>query len=247
MDFSPLLDAVAAAKTPVFFTGAGVSTLCGIPDFRGANGVYRDPDAARMFEIDLFDEDPSFFYRKADSLVYGNDGTKPGPVHEALVALQKAGACAGVITQNIDGLHERAGSSPVYAVHGSAATHRCRTCGDLKTFEEIRAIRGGVPGAVPRCKICGGVYKPDITFFGESLPEAAFNGAIRLASRADLVVVLGSSLAVQPAASIPPLVLRSGGRLAIVNRGDTPLDRFAFFRADDLAAFADAVFRRFPA
>ncbi|MBQ9727487.1 MAG: NAD-dependent deacetylase [Kiritimatiellae bacterium] len=240
MDFRPLLDAIASARRPVFFTGAGVSTLCGIPDFRGPNGVYRDPDAARMFEIALFDEDPSFFYRKADSLVYGNDGTKPGPVHEALAALQRSGLCAGVVTQNIDGLHERAGSSPVFAVHGSAATHHCRTCGDMKTFEEIRAIRGGVPGAVPRCKICGGVYKPDITFFGEALPEAAFDGAVRLASSADLVVVLGSSLTVQPAASIPPLALRAGGRLAIVNRGETPLDRLAFFRADDLAAFARA-------
>lgn len=239
-EFKPLLEAVAAARKPVFFTGAGVSTLCGIPDFRGPSGIYRDPDAARMFEIDLFDEDPSFFYRKADTLVYGNDETKPGPVHEALVALQRAGLCAGVVTQNIDGLHERAGSSPVYAVHGSAATHHCRTCGDMKTFEEIRAIRGGVPGAVPRCKVCGGVYKPDITFFGEALPEAAFNGAIRLASASDLVVVLGSSLTVQPAASIPPLALRAGGRLAIVNRGETPLDRLAFFRADDLAAFAAA-------
>ena len=80
-EFQPLLDAVAAARKPVFFTGAGVSTLCGIPDFRGPSGIYRDPDAARMFEIDLFDEDPSFFYRKADTLVYGNDETKPGPVH----------------------------------------------------------------------------------------------------------------------------------------------------------------------
>ena len=238
MDFQPLIDAILAARVPVFFTGAGVSTLCGIPDFRGPKGIYRDPNAARMFDIDLFDEDPSFFYREADTLVYGNDETKPGPVHEALVALQKAGHCAGVITQNIDGLHERAGSSPVFAVHGTAALHHCRKCGDEKTFEEIRAIRGGVPGAVPRCAKCGGVYKPDITFFGEMLPEAAFNGAIRLASRADLIVVLGSSLTVHPAATIPHYTIRNGGRMAIVNRGETPSDALAFFRADDLAEFA---------
>ena len=240
-DFKPLLEAIYAAKTPVFFTGAGVSTLCGIPDFRGPTGVYRDPDAARMFEIGLFDSDPSFFYSKADALVYGSSGTKPGPVHEALVALQALGHCAGVVTQNIDGLHERAGSSPVFAVHGSAALHHCRRCGDEKTFEEIRAIRGGVPGAVPRCARCGGVYKPDITFFGEALPEEAFGGALALARKADLVVVLGSSLVVQPAASIPVAALGAGSRLAIVNRGATPLDDCAFFRADDLAAFAAAV------
>ena len=241
MDFQPLIDAINAARAPVFFTGAGVSTLCGIPDFRGPKGIYRDPNAARMFDIDLFDEDPSFFYREADSLVYGNDETKPGPVHEALVALQKAGRCAGVITQNIDGLHERAGSSPVFAVHGTAALHHCRKCGDEKTFEEIRAIRSGVPGAVPRCAKCGGVYKPDITFFGEMLPEAAFNGAISLAARADLIVVLGSSLTVHPAATIPHYTIRNGGRMAIVNRGETPSDGLAFFRADDLAEFAAQV------
>ncbi len=277
-DFSPLLSAIRSARAPAFFTGAGVSTLCGIPDFRGPSGVYRDPDAARMFEIDLFDSDPSFFYRKADALVYGSDDVRPGPVHEALVALQKAGRCAGVVTQNIDGLHERAGSSPVFAVHGSAALHHCRRCGDVKTYDEIRAIRAairsgqngglggasrpgepqrggglqsavasGIASAVPRCAKCGGVYKPDITFFGEALPEDAFRGAMALASRCDLMVVLGSSLVVQPAASIPLAALRSGARLAIVNRGETPLDPFAFFRADDLASFASAVLRAFPA
>ena len=240
-DLRPLLDAIDRAETPVFFTGAGVSTLCGIPDFRGPKGLYRDPEYERMFDIDLFDEDPSLFYRKAEGLVYGSGGIRPGPVHEALVALQRIGRCAGVITQNVDGLHERAGSDPVYAVHGSPALHHCRRCGDEKTFDEIVALRGGVPGAVPRCPKCGGPYKPDITFFGEALPEDELRGAIGLAERADLIVVLGSSLTVQPAASIPHRTLLSGGRMAIVNLGATPSDRLAFFRSDDLAAFADAV------
>ncbi|MBR3084927.1 MAG: NAD-dependent deacetylase [Kiritimatiellae bacterium] len=241
---SGLIDAIFSAEAPYFFTGAGVSTLCGIPDFRGPNGLYRDPDAARMFEIELFRADPSFFYSKAESLVYGSGGIRPGPVHRALAALERAGHSRGVVTQNIDGLHERAGSSPVFAVHGSPAVHHCLGCGDAKTFDEIAAIRGGVPGAVPRCARCGGVYKPDITFFGEMLPEEAFNGAMALADAADLCVVLGSSLTVHPAAQIPLRTLRHGGRLAIVNRDETPYDGMAAFLEDDLKAFADGVMAR---
>ena len=214
------VEAIFAARKPYFFTGAGVSTLCGIPDFRGPNGLYRDPNVAKMFEIDLFDEDPSYFYRYADTLVYGTDEIKPGPVHLALAALERARRSSGVVTQNIDGLHERAGSSPVYAVHGSAAMHHCRRCGDAKTFDEIVAIRGGVPGAV------------------------AFSGAMALAASADLVVVLGSSLTVHPAASIPLRTLRGGGRMVIVNRGETPYDDMAECLCDDLKEFADRVFAR---
>ena len=241
-----LIDAIFSASAPYFFTGAGVSTLCGIPDFRGPNGLYRDPNVARMFEIDRFDEDPSYFYSMADTLVYGTSTIEPGPVHRAIAALERTGRSLGVVTQNIDGLHERAGSSPVYAVHGSAAMHHCRRCGDAKTFDEIVAIRGGIKGAVPHCAKCGGVYKPDITFFGEMLPEAAFDGAMRLADKADLVVVLGSSLTVHPAASIPLRTLRRGGKMAIVNRGETPYDDLAEFLCDDLAEFAAALFARLP-
>ena len=197
-----------------------------------------------MFEIDLFDEDPSYFYKLADGLVYGTATIEPGPVHKALVALQRAGTGKGVVTQNIDGLHERAGSSPVFAVHGSAATHHCRRCGDMKTFEEIVALRNGVPGAVPKCAKCGGVYKPDITFFGEMLPDAAFDGAMRLADTCDLVVVLGSSLTVHPAATIPLRTLRRGGKMIIVNRGETPYDDMAEYLLDDLKSFADSIFAR---
>ena len=236
-----LIEALKTSPCTVAMTGAGVSTLCGIPDFRGKNGVYRDPDAVRMFDIDLFDEDPSFFYAKADTLVYGNEATKPGPVHEALVALQRVGHCAGVVTQNIDGLHERAGSSPVFAVHGSAARHHCRRCGDEKRFEEICAMLESEP--VAHCS-CGGVYKPDITFFGESLPEEAFEGAIRLASTADLILVLGSSLTVQPAGSIPLYTLRRGGKAVVVNAQPTCLDDAAALRMTDLREFAEAILDR---
>ena len=239
-----LLELIEESNRICAFTGAGISTFCGIPDFRGPNGVYRDNDSQRMFEIDLFDSDPAFFYSRADRLVYGNADTKPGPVHTALKVMQEHGKLNGVITQNIDGLHERAGSEPVYAVHGSAAFHRCRKCGNTKTFEEIQQLRVGTANKVPGCS-CGGVYKPDITFFGEMLPEKAFQGAIDLASSSDLILVLGTSLTVQPASSIPLHTLRNGGKMVIVNSSPTPNDSLAWICYKDLAEFAVRVTKFF--
>jgi len=172
-------------------------------------------------------------------LVYGLRRFKPGPVHEAVARLERAGIVRGVITQNIDMLHQKAGSKTVYEVHGSPILHHCFGCGDEKTFDEICALLEKTP--VPRCPRCGEAYKPDITFFGEMLPEEAFERSVTLAREADLMLVLGSSLTVHPAASIPPLAVRGGGELVIVNAQPTPLDSLAALRYDDLAAFADAV------
>ena len=124
-----LADAVAGAKCVAAMTGAGVSTLCGIPDFRGPQGLYRNPDAERIFDIGWFDRDPSVYYRGCRDLIYGLDAFLPGPVHVALKRLEDAGRLAGIATQNIDMLHQRAGSSNVYEVHGSPAMHHCRRCG----------------------------------------------------------------------------------------------------------------------
>lgn len=239
-----LLELIEGSERICAFTGAGVSTFCGIPDFRSPNGIYRDRDSARMFEVGLFDSDPTIFYSCADRLVYGNADTRPGPVHTALKTMQDCGKLDGVITQNIDGLHERAGSEPVYAVHGSAAFHHCRKCGDTKTFDEIQRLRSGEPDKVPRC-VCGGVYKPDITFFGEMLPEDAVQGALSLASSSDLILVLGTSLTVQPASSIPLNTLRNGGKMVIVNASPTPHDALACLCYKDLAKFANEVTRHF--
>ena len=237
-----LLDLLDKAERVAAFTGAGVSTLCGIPDFRGPQGLYKQPDAERIFDIDWFDEDPSIYYKGCAELVYGLKNYQPGPVHFALVALEKAGKLTGIATQNIDMLHQKAGSSVVHEVHGSPILHHCRRCGDEKRFEEICAMLEKEP--VARCS-CGGVYKPDITFFGESLPEAAFEGAIRLASTADLILVLGSSLTVQPAGSIPLYTLRRGGKAVVVNAQPTCLDDAAALRMTDLKSFADAVLARY--
>jgi len=247
-----IIKAIKGAKCVAAMTGAGVSTLCGIPDFRGPQGLYKNPDAERIFDIDWFDRDPSIYYRGARDLVYGLGGFEPGPVHRALKRLEDAGRLDGIATQNIDMLHQRAGSSHVYEVHGSPLLHHCRLCDDAKSFDEIMAMVGENGGAerlgapyVPRCR-CGGVYKPDITFFGEQLPEEAFQRSQELAIRADVMLVLGTSLTVFPAAGLPRLTLQKGGKVFIVNAQPTPLDDYAAGRFDDLAEFAAKILEAFP-
>ena len=242
-----LIDAIRNAKCVAALTGAGVSTLCGIPDFRGPQGLYKNPDAERIFDIDWFDRDPRVYYRGCSELVYGLGEFAPGPVHRALKHLEDMGRLSGIATQNIDMLHQKAGSANVYEVHGSPAIHHCRRCGAEKTFDSIMAMIAKNGGAeklgnpyVPKCS-CGGVFKPDITFFGEALPEVAFAKAGELASRADVMLVLGTSLTVFPAAGLPRLTLRNGGKVFIVNGQETSLDDYAAARYTDLAAFADCI------
>jgi NAD-dependent deacetylase len=241
-----LIEALKNSTCTAALTGAGISTLCGIPDFRGPQGLYKQPDAERIFDIDWFDRDPSIYYNGARELVYGLKEYSPGPVHLALRHLQDLGLLQGIITQNIDMLHQKAGSSPVYEVHGSGILHHCRSCGAQKTFDEICAMIAAAPEGpltartVPRCE-CGGVFKPDITFFGESLPEQAFVRSQELAIRAKVMLVLGTSLTVFPAAGLPRLTLQAGGKVFIVNGQPTGLDDYAEARYDDLQVFADAM------
>ncbi len=235
-----LIEALKAAKHVGCLTGAGVSTLCGIPDFRGPQGLYKQKDAERIFDIDWFDRDPSVYYNGCAELVYGLDKFVPGSVHRALRHLEDLGILKGIATQNIDMLHQKAGSSNVYEVHGSPILHHCRRCGDEKTFDEILAMLK--QGGVPKCK-CGGAYKPDITFFGESLPEEAFAASQSLAIRSDVFLVLGTSLTVFPAAGLPRLTLQAGGKVFIVNAQPTSLDEYAAGVYRDLSEFAEAVLK----
>ena len=243
-----LIEALKKAKHVGCLTGAGVSTLCGIPDFRGPQGLYKQKDAERIFDIDWFDRDPSIYYNGCAELVYGLDRFQPGPVHQALKHLEDLGILEGIATQNIDMLHQKAGSSNVYEVHGSPILHHCRQCGDQKTFNEILGMIKSKSEVeveqrtmqIPHCT-CGGVYKPDITFFGESLPEEAFTASQSLAIKSDVFLVLGTSLTVFPAAGLPRLTLQAGGKVFIVNAQPTSLDEHAAGVYRDLGEFADAV------
>lgn len=152
----------------------------------------------------------------------------------------------GVVTQNIDMLHQKAGSRVVYELHGSGIVRRCFRCGRTKSFDEICAmLENPGNGDVPICDERGGPFKPDITFFGEPLPEPAFSDALQMAMSADLIMVLGSSLTVYPAASIPVHAVQSGADLVIVNSQPTPMDRFAILRYPDLSVFVDEILALF--
>jgi NAD-dependent deacetylase len=229
-----LAEKIRQSSRCVAFTGAGVSTLAGIADFRGEKGLYRreDIDADRIFDIGYFKRDPSYYYLKSKDFIYGLEHKTPAVVHTELARLEEAGYIKAVITQNIDLLHQKAGSKHVVEVHGSPMVHRCLSCGKTWDFSEIAAMVQ--EDRVPACDACGGIVKPDITFFGEQLPAGALEEAFSLASSADLMLVLGSTLLVQPAASIPMYTVRNSGSLVIVNNMETPLDEYADLRYSDL-------------
>ena len=243
-----LAEAIRQAEHALVFTGAGISTLSGIPDFRGAHGVYRQKwhglEVEEILSLDCFRIHPEYFYEWAQTFVYGLENYKPNIVHTTVAKLEKLGRIDGVYTQNIDILHQKAGSGKLYELHGSPAHHHCLRCGTSADYDEVAPIVQA--GSVPHCPKCGAVLKPDIVFYGEMLDEALLEQAFRDFSNADLVLVLGSSLTVQPAASLPLYTLRHGGKIAIVNRGATALDRDAAFRFDDLESVFTELDRLFP-
>lgn len=244
-----LFNLVAKAKHCVALTGAGVSTLSGIRDFRGKNGLYKEMDAEKIFDIDWFFRDPSFYYSHAKNFIYDLEEKTPSVVHTVLARMENRGLLAALITQNIDLLHTKGGSKRVIEIHGSPQAHYCPRCqsaaaAETAILEGAAAERGFMAfdkaaaivqrGELPRCEKCGGVQKPAITFFGEALPARALEAAEREASGTDLMLVLGTSLTVFPAAGLPRLTLRNGGKIVIVNEMETPLDGEAVLRFTDL-------------
>jgi NAD-dependent deacetylase len=228
------------AKHLVALTGAGVSTLSGIRDFRGKNGLYNDMDAEKIFDIEYFMQDPSFYYSHAGSFIYNLNEKEASIVHLTLAELEKRGYLKALITQNIDLLHQKGGSKNVIEIHGSPSVHYCLRCAGVRmSFEDAAALVRA--GELPKCPKCGRVLKPAITFFGESLPAEALREAVNESQQADLMLVLGTSLTVHPAASMPDYTLRSGGEVIIVNNMPTPLDSRAVLRFDDLGEVFEAL------
>ncbi len=220
----------------VVFTGAGISTLSGIPDFRSPNGVYSKQfqgyDVEDILSVDLFMKRPDLYYTWAKPFIYELDRYQPNIVHRVTAEMEKRGIVKKTYTQNIDLLHQRAGSEKVRELHGSPAVHECLKCGKTFNYPEIAAIVA--KDEVPYCPLCSGIVKPKIVFYGEALDSELLDEAERDLSRADLLLVLGSSLTVNPAASLPRITLSCGGKVVIVNKQRTPLDRYAALKYDDL-------------
>jgi len=228
-----LFGLIKQAKHFVALTGAGVSTLSGIRDFRGKNGLYNEMDAEKIFDINYFEKDPSLYYTQAGSFIYNLDEKEASVVHTVLGELEKRGYLKALITQNIDLLHQKGGSKNVIEIHGSPVMHYCLRCSGVRvSYEEAAAIVRR--GEMPKCPKCGRVLKPAITFFGEGLPADALRQAVTESQKTDLMLVLGTSLTVYPAAGLPEYVIRSGGNIIIVNNMPTMLDSRALLHFDDL-------------
>jgi NAD-dependent deacetylase len=218
-----LAELIRESSSTVVLTGAGVSVPSGIPDFRTPEtGLWANVDPMEVAHIDVFERDPARFWSYYRPRFQSLGDKRPNPAHEALAELERRGLVAGVITQNIDRLHRAAGSRNVVEVHGSIETSSCVRCATVFEIDEVDALFDGDGVAI--CSNCRGPVKPDVILFGELLSEGAMARARDLAERAELMICVGSSLAVYPVAGLPQLTLERGGRLAIVTKGGTPYD-----------------------
>jgi NAD-dependent deacetylase len=230
MSVARLAELVRESGPAVVLTGAGVSTESGIPDFRSPTGIWTEYDPQEYATIDAFRSDPEKVWRFYALRFAALTEAEPNAGHVALAELERAGLVRAVVTQNIDLLHQRAGSSDVVEVHGSIRTSTCLRCGSRYPLAEV--LRLLEVGEVPRCTACDGVLKPDVVFFGELLPEAAIDRAYELARSAGLLLVVGSGLEVWPVSLLPEETVQAGGRVAIVNRGPTTFDARAVLKID---------------
>jgi NAD-dependent deacetylase len=231
-DVAALAALLRSARPCIALTGAGVSTESGIPDFRSPTGIWAQYDPMEYATIEAFQRDPekvwSFYALRYRALTEA----EPNDAHLALAELERRGVVSAVITQNIDLLHERAGSRDVIEVHGSIRECVCLACGTRYGIAEVLRMLDEM--AVPRCT-CGEVVKPGVVMFGELLEAEAIDRAFALARDAALLLVIGSTLEVQPVAGLPWETITAGGAVAIVNLGPTAFDERAALRIDGKA------------
>jgi NAD-dependent deacetylase len=226
MSIERAAELLLAARNGVALTGAGVSAESGIPTFRGSGGLWSQYDPVKVASLANFMQDPSAYWTVAKERGPAVLAARPNPGHHALAGLENAGHLVAVVTQNTDGLHQDAGSRHVIELHGSGRTVQCLDCGARERRADVQArLAVEMP---PRCRMCGGVFlKPTVVLFGEAMPIPAVEEAFALARAADVMLVVGSSLVVYPAAHVPLAAVEGGAALIVVNAEPTPIDRFA--------------------
>ncbi|ADO82120.1 NAD-dependent protein deacylase [Ilyobacter polytropus] len=217
--YEELKNIIKKSNNIVFFGGAGVSTESNIPDFRSATGLYaHSPEY--LLSRTYFDSNTEEFYKfYKENLIFKD--AEPNDAHYALAKLEELGKLKAVITQNIDGLHQKAGSKKVYELHGSVIRNYCMKCNEYHDLDYIISFKE----TVPRCRKCGGLVKPDVTLYEEMLDMDVFGGAIDCISKADVLIVGGTSLVVYPAASL--VEYYKGSKLVLINKGATSYDNKA--------------------
>jgi NAD-dependent deacetylase len=220
-----LKEIVANSKQLAAFTGAGLSAESGIPTYRGTNGIWAKYDPAKYANFQYFIKDPSYYWQFFRDVRYPSlKQAQPNAAHYVLVELEKQGILNLVITQNIDGLHQMAGQSKVCELHGNSRQMMCMECNNVFPMEKVyEQLEKELP---PHCS-CGGLLRPKVVLFGESLPQEALMQAWQAAEECDTFLVVGSSLVVYPAAQIPVRAKEHGASLVIVNIDETPLDTMA--------------------
>jgi NAD-dependent deacetylase len=219
-----LAEMLREAQSALVLTGAGVSVPSGIPDFRSpGTGIWEKVNPMEVAHIDAFRRQPDRFWQFYGERFASLVDVEPNPAHFAIAELERRGLVRGVVTQNVDRLHRRAGSRNVIEVHGSIEWSVCPECGGRVSLERVLEVLAEHPGA-PECTACIAPLKPDVVLFGEMLPEDAISDAYALAAEADLIVCVGSSLEVFPVASLPGVTRDGGGRIALITQGPTPYD-----------------------
>jgi len=221
---------IRLAKAILVFTGAGISTESGIPDFRSPGGIWDRYDPTDFYFQNFVSSEKSRekYWEMSSEYYIIMKRANPNPAHLAIKKIEDIGKLLAIVTQNIDRLHHRAGNSPekIIEIHGTAFLVSCLDCGKIYARDDIEEkIKAGVK--VPYCDRCSGILKPATVSFGQAMPEDKMRESIGYSLRCDLCIVLGSSLVVYPAASIPEEAVNSGSKLLIINRDETPLDRRA--------------------
>ncbi|MFL5845396.1 MAG: SIR2 family NAD-dependent protein deacylase [Solirubrobacteraceae bacterium] len=237
-----LAELIREAGSVVALTGAGISVPSGIPDFRSpGTGLWEGVNPMEVAHIDAWRADPERFWHFYGSRFQTLRDRQPNGAHAVLVELERIGKLDGVITQNIDRLHRRAGQQELVEVHGTIDTSSCLTCGGQYVLEDVQQRLHDSPISVPACN-CGEPLKPDVVLFGEFLPDGALERAYALAAGADLLLCVGSSLEVHPIAQLPGVTKQAGGQVAIITAGPTPWDARAAVKLDgDVVAELEAV------